>query len=131
MQGTQQGVPLPPGTVQGERKHAEELTKFEDTDTMEYWREALSLTEERQDESEMHFERLHLFKVIIPEMKPMKYIEDCFKSTEAKMTFEDVDKKDCCCQREDESTKAMLMSWKSQGTTKVMSTLKAEAAKVL
>ena len=79
----------------------------------------------------MHFARLYLFKVIIPEMKPMKYIEDCFKSTEAKMTFEDVDKKDCCCQREDESTKAMLMSWKSQGTTKVMSTMKAEAAKVL
>jgi hypothetical protein len=98
---------------------------------MEYWREELSLAEERQEESEVHFARLHMFKVIIPEMKLTKYTKYCFKNTEAKMTFKDVDKKDCCCQREDESTKAMLMSWKSQGTTKVMSMLKAEAAKVL
>ena len=33
----------------------EEPAKFEDMNMMEYWREALSLAEERQDEGKMHF----------------------------------------------------------------------------
>ena len=40
-------------------------------DMMEYWREVLSLAEEQQDEGEMHFARLRLFKIIIPEVKPI------------------------------------------------------------
>ena len=48
--------------VQEERLYAEEPEKFEDTDTMEYLRQALSLAEERQDEGEMYFARLHLLR---------------------------------------------------------------------
>ena len=100
---------------------------------MECWRQErpTPLAEERQDEGDMHFARLHLFKVIIPEMKSMKFTEDCFRSTEAKMMFEEVDKKDDRHRNVDESTKAMSMSWKSQETTKVMSMMEAEAAKIL
>ena len=43
--------------------------------------------------------------------------------------FEDVDKKDCCRQSIDESTKANSMSWMPREATKAMSMKKAEAAK--
>ena len=79
----------------------------------------------------MHFARLHLFKIIILEMKPIKDTDDCFKSTEAKMMFEDVDKKDCCCQSEDESTKVKSMSWMLREVTKAMSIMEAKVAKVM
>ena len=91
----------------------------------------MSLAEERQDEGAMYFARLHLFKVIIPEMKPIKYTENCFKSTETKVMFEDVDKKDCCRQSVDESTKVRSMSWMPRGATKAMPLIKTEAAKAI
>ena len=98
---------------------------------MEYSRQAPSLAEERQDEGAVHLAWLHLFKVIIPEMKPIKYTEDCFKSTEENVMFEDVDKKDYCRQSVDESTKAKSMSWMPRETTKAMSAIKAEATRAM
>ena len=80
-----------PGGVQEERTYDEEPAEFKDSDMVEYWRQALSLAKERQDEGEVYFVPLHLFKVIVSEMKPIKYTKDCFKSTETKMMFEDVD----------------------------------------
>ena len=58
-------------------------------------------------------------------------MEDCFKSTEAKIIFEDIDKKDYYRQSVDESTKAKSMSWMPREVTKAMSMMEAKVAKVM
>ena len=47
----------------------------EDANIGESWRKARPAlqTEEQQDEGEVYFARLHLFKIIIPDMEPIKY----------------------------------------------------------